>query len=260
MRMTGNCTYLYGIINESKSKTFVFNGAEGSEIYTINHDRAAAVVSNTGLRDVDPARKHILAHAMVQDRLFSRYTLLPMGFGLIASSEAEVLSLLRHNYASILGELERLEGKVEIAIKVFWEQQAVAHALQEESRELSAIRAGLATSGCQIRAQQLLVQAGRMVESTVRDWESRYAWKIYTRLRQLALEWRLGERSGLRNLLNASFLVERGREPELRKEMYAMDTECGGRVSTKYIGPLPPYSFVSIRLSKGEEDAVNPHT
>ncbi|PIU55198.1 MAG: hypothetical protein COS88_05310, partial [Chloroflexi bacterium CG07_land_8_20_14_0_80_51_10] len=99
--------YIYGIIEEPEPRRFNFSGVGDAEVYAINHQKLAAVVSDTGFEEIDPTRKNVRAHTVVQDELLKSYTLLPMGFGMIAGSKDDVLKLLEKNYHGLTRELTR---------------------------------------------------------------------------------------------------------------------------------------------------------
>ena len=49
-------------------------------------------------------------------------------------------------------------------------------------------------------------------------------------------------------VVNAAFLVDRGREreEEFDRQVRKLDEELGHRCLFKYVGPVPPYNFVNI--------------
>ena len=240
--------YIYGIIEEAKPRRFSFLGVGDAEVYTINHRKLAAVISDTALEEVDPTRKDVRAHTVVQDELLKYYTLLPMGFGMIASSQDDVLKLLEKNYQGLTRELVRLAGKVEVELKVFWDQEAMIKELQGGSEELTRLKAKINGDSSPIEAQRLLVEAGKLVERIALDWKARYADRVYTVLKGLSIDARLNNPLGVKNVLNASFLIERVREGDFQKEVYKLDSQYQGKVNFKYVGPLAPYNFVNVKL------------
>lgn len=246
--MTSSGKYLYGIIREPNLKKFDILGVEGSEVYTVNWGELAAIVSDPPDDEVDPTRKNVRAHTMVQERLLREYTLLPMGFGVIASSEEETLRLLEKNHDALLREIEYLHSKIEVELKVYWNQEAVRRELEEKSKELSKLKTKIERSASVVEAQSLLVEAGMLVESLVEEWKAKCADKIYASLKRLAVGSKLSDSIGIKNILNASFLVERSCEEAFKAEVYRLDSEFGGRLDFKYIAPLPPYNFVGITL------------
>lgn len=240
--------YIYGIIQEPEPRRFNFSGVGEARVYAINYRELAAMVSDTGLEEIDPTRKNVRAHTVVQDELLKSYTLLPMSFGMIANSQDDVLRLLAKNYQGLMDELKRLGGKVEVELKVFWDQEAMIKELQHGSEELTRLKAKINQAASPIVAQRLLVEAGKLVERIALDWKAKYADQVYTILKGLAIDARLNNPLGVKNILNASFLIERAKESDFKKEVFRLDSQYQGKVNFKYVGPLAPYSFVNLKL------------
>jgi len=240
--------YIYGIIQEPEPRRFSFLGVGDAEVYTVNHRELAAVVSDTALEEIDPTRKDVRAHTVVQDELLKNSILLPMGFGMIADSKDDVLKLLEKNYQGLSRELVRLAGKVEVELKVYWDQEAMIKELQGGSEELTRLKTKVKNAQSPIEAQRLLVEAGKLVERIVLDWKARYADRVYTVLKGLSIDARLNNPLGVKNVLNASFLIERAGESDFQKEVFKLDSQYQGKVNFKYVGPLAPYNFVNVKL------------
>lgn len=240
--------YIYGIIEEPEPRRFSFLGLGDAEVYTINHRELAAMVSDTGIEEIDPTRKNVRAHTVVQDELLKGYTLLPMGFGMIANSKDDVLKLLEKNYQGLIGELKKLVGKIEVELKVFWDQEAMIKELQGESEELTRLKARIKAAPSPIEAQKLLLEAGKVVERIALEWKAKYADRVYGVLQGLSIDARLNNPLGVKNILNASFLIERARESDFQKEVYKLDSQYQGKVNFKYVAPLAPYNFVNLKL------------
>jgi hypothetical protein len=240
--------YIYGIIEEPQSRRFDFPGVGDAEVYTINYQKLAAIVSDTQLQEIDPTRKNVLAHTTVQDTLLKEHELLPMGFGMIASNESEVRGLLEGNYEGLIEELKRLSGRIEVELKVFWDQEAMMKELQGESEELTKLKAKINAASSPIVTQSLLVEAGKQVEQIALNWKTKYAQRTYAALKELSVDARLNEPVGVKNILNASFLIDRPKESKFQEEVYKLDSKYQNKVNFKYVGPLPPYSFVNLKL------------
>ena len=240
--------YIYGVIEEPQPRKFNFPGIGEAEVYIINCQRLAAIVSDTELQEIDPTRKNVLAHTTVQDKLLKEYDLLPMGFGIVANSEDEVQSLLAKNYDSLIRELKRLAGKIEVELRVFWDQEAMIRQLEVENRELGRIKERIRTASSPVETQSLLMQAGKLVERVALDWRAKYAQRAYNTLKQFSVDARLNNPIGVKNILNASFLIDKSKESEFQKEVYKLDSEYQGKVNFKYVGPLSPYNFINLKL------------
>ena len=246
--MSEDSKYIYGIIKEPRLLRFDLRGIGDAEVYAVSYRNLAAVVSDTELEEIDPTRKNVLAHTTVQDALLKEYDLLPMGFGMIAGSDNEVHRLLERNYDGFLKELKNLSGKIEVELKIFWDQEAMVKKLQDESGELTKFKAKIKAASSPAEAQALLIEAGKQVERIAQDWKTKYAQRVYAALKELSVDARQNSLAGVKNILNASFLIDRSKENEFQEEVYKLDSKYQGKVNFKYVGPLPPYSFVTLKL------------
>jgi len=242
--------YLYGIIKEPQPTRFSFSGVGEAEVYTVNYQKVAAVVSDIELQEVDPTRKNVRAHTVVQDKLLKNYALLPMGFGMIAGSEDEVQRLLEKNHDGFIRELKRLAGKIEVGLKVFWDREAMVSEIEGENQEFANLKAKINAASSPIEAQNLLVEAGKLIERIATDWKHKYARAIYATLEELSVDARLNDSLGIKNILNGSFLIDKSRGKEFQEKVYQLDSKYQGKVNFKYVGPLPPYSFVNVKLER----------
>jgi len=240
--------YVYGIIESAQPRRFAFSGVGDAEVYTINYQDLAAIVGDTDLSQIDPTRKNVRAHTVVQDEILKDHTLLPMSFGVIAGSETEVLMFLEKNYDGLTGELKRLSGKVEVELKIYWDQEAMMRELRSGKHELSRIKEKIGAALSPAEARSLLVEAGKLVERTALDWQAKYAQGAFAALKQLSVDAQLSNPVGIKNILNASFLIDKSREREFQETVYKLDSKYQDRVNFKYVGPLPPYNFVNLKL------------
>ena len=159
-----------------------------------------------------------------------------------------MLKLLEKNYQGLTRELVRLADKVEVELKVFWDQEAMIKELQGRSEELTRLKAKIKNAQSPIEAQKLLIEAGKVVEHIVLDWKATYADRVYSILKGLSLAAKQNNTLGVKNVLNASFLIESSKESQFQKEVFKLDSQYKGKVNFKYVGPLAPYSFVNVKL------------
>jgi len=159
-----------------------------------------------------------------------------------------VQRILERNYTGFIRELERLSGKIQVELKAFWNQEAMIKEIQGENERLTKLKAKINAASSAVEAQSLLVEAGKKVEQITQDWRNKYAQRVYTTLKGLAVEAQLNDPKEVKNILNASFLIERSKESEFKEEVYRLDSQYQGEVNFKYVGPLPPYSFVNLKL------------
>ncbi|MGA2670757.1 MAG: GvpL/GvpF family gas vesicle protein [Dehalococcoidia bacterium] len=246
--MSGQGEYIYGIVEEHQPRRFSFTGVGEADVYTINHQRIAAIVSDIEFSEIDPTRKNVQAHMVIQDELLKEYTLLPMGFGMVAASEDEVRGLLEKNYMGLINELNRLADMIEVELKLYWDQETIIKEIQGENQELSRLKAKMKASSSPAEIRNLMIEGGKLVDNIVLDWKTRYADMVYTVLKELSCESKVNNPVGLKNLLNASFLIDKSQENKFKEQVYTLDSRFQGKVNFKYVGPMPPYNFVDLRL------------
>ena len=246
--MSGQSKYIYGIVREHQFRRFGFTGVGEADVYTINWQKIAAIVSDTEFSEIDPTRKNVQAHTIVQDELLKEYTLLPMSFGMIAAGEDEVTGLLEKNYQGLTGELDRLADMIEVELKLYWEPETIIKELQGENQELSKIKAKINTASSLGEKRNLLIEAGKLVDNIVLDWKTRYAGMVYSVLSELSSQAKMNNPVGLKNLLNASFLIDKSGESEFKEQVYKLDANFLGKVNFKYVGPMPAYNFINLKL------------
>lgn len=239
--------YIYCFIEEPKRKDFAFLGIGENKVYTINYQDLAAVVSETEVKEYDPTRENILAHNHVLEEIMKENLLLPVSFGIIAENEEKVIELLRQTYSEFKRELKKLKGKIELGIKVFWEKDAVIKEIESGGKDFQEFRKRVGFSSAkEVKNTQL--EVGKLVESTVIKWERKYARKIYSFLKEIAEDSCVNKPFGIKMLLNSSFLVDKDKEKDFDKRVNELAKKYENKLKFKYVGPIPPYNFVNIKL------------
>lgn len=87
-----------------------------------------------------------------------------------------------------------------------------------------------------------------LVEKLIEEWKGKCVDKVYSSLKKIAVSSKLDDPVGLKNILNASFLLEKTKQDEFMNELYRLDAEFEGKLDFKCVCPLPPYNFVGISL------------
>lgn len=239
--------YIYAVVEESKRKEFSFPGIGMKRVYTVNYGNLAAVVSEAEVKEYDPTRENLLAHTHVLEEIMKGYVLLPMSFGIIAENEEKVAELLRQTHLEFEQEFERLKGKIELGVKVFWEKDAIIKEVENRGKDFKEFRKMVASSSVK-EAQSTKLKVGKLVESIVIEWEKKYARKIYSSLKEIAVDSCLNKPIGIKMLLNCSLLVDKNKEKDFDKRVNELAKKYENKLKFKYISPVPPYNFVNIKL------------
>ncbi len=250
--------YIYCIIQSDESRSFgpIGIGGRGDEVYTVQYEGLAAVVSNSPLIVYDPTRENLLAHEKVNETVMLEFTVLPMAFGALFRTEQDIIELMRGTYSALLDVFTKMEGKVEFGLKVNWDRDQVIAEIERKNEEIRHLKEQIIsrTTGSTYFAR---MQLGRLVESALIEQADSYVREVYSVLRDTAVASRANKPIGDRMIMNAAFLVERHRESEFDQKVKEIAAKNEGKLSFKYSGPWPPYNFVHIRLKLERGEAAS---
>jgi hypothetical protein len=135
--------YLYCVIRGKEPRTFKVAGVVGPHypIYTIHFRELAAVVSDTSEKYYDSTRQNMTTHMRVLEEVMKEHTILPLKFNSIAASEEAVHEkLLEPGYDEMLTRLDKVAGRVEMGVKVFWREDVLYREIVAEHDDIRRLR------------------------------------------------------------------------------------------------------------------------
>lgn len=236
--------YLFSIVGAKPE--LLLGEAFGHTVRTISESGLVAVVTEFEGEEVPVIPEHILEHSLVQERLMSSgLTVLPISYGTLVENEEAIRSLLRDNKEDILDRLESLVDKVEVGVKVFWNKDAVQKVIKAHFGDLDRLKERM--NGPDVRARELAIEVGRLVEAEVESWRAMYRKRLLEALGPY-LQWREGDCIGARMLLNLSFLIQINAQEAFATKVSKADQRWGTTLTFKLAMNLPPYNFVDLRL------------
>ena len=249
--------YIYGIIPRPPLLSFNLTGMDEKPVTVVSFENLAAVVSESPVRRYEVSRDNVLKHEWVIEQLMQYYTVLPVRFGTVAANEEDIrIKLLRRHFGSLHGMLKRLDNKVELGVKAWWDHEKVFAALLEDEPELRLFRDALATRPA-TEALYERVQLGQMVEQALTTRRSNDAQRILDVLRTLAQQVHESPIEDDMMVTNAAFLVDKRRESVFDARVHTLDEEYGGLMHFRYVGPLPPFNFVSLVVTWDDGDPAS---
>ena len=238
-------TVVYGIVPAKVPLAGAPTGVGGAPVSRVVSGSLAALVSPLEGEDLRATRRDLLSHSAVLEHAVAAGPVLPLRFGIVLRDEDAVAKeLLDPRRDELTALLERFERLVELRVKAFYDEEAVLREivrsdpaiarLNEETRDAS----DAAAHSQRVRLGEAVARA---LEAT-RESDSQ---AIFARLRPLA-EDAVVEEGESSLAFTASFLVDRGRVGAFDAAMDELAREHEGRITFKYLGPLPPHSFVSF--------------
>jgi len=247
MGNSGGRLYVYAIGAADMLLPEGLAGLGGAPVRLCAVGRLAAIVSDTELDVVRPERRHLAAHQAVLTRLVTSADLLPMAFGMISDGEAAVRALLAEHVAVLSRQLARIAGRVEMAVRLRWQEDDTFRVFVERFPELRK-RRDACFGGQREPAQMELLELGRTFEQLLlREREDKTSLAL-AMLGPVAAEVKNVEPSSERLMFDLNCLV--GRDHESRFEVAV--EELAGKLGDEFVlevrGPWPPYNFVNVSL------------
>jgi Gas vesicle synthesis protein GvpL/GvpF len=236
--------YVYGIVAAS-DRTEIDSagvGREHTRVRRISQDGIAALVSDLSEGALAAARD-LRAHWSVLGEAAARTTVLPVRFGTVMESEQAVsLDLLAPNAERLAATLAELDGKVQLSVKGFYDEELLLRQVVQEAPAIARMRErvhGLP----QAATYYDRIRLGELVAAEVDRHRAQDAELVLGRLEPLAVAARAEPPTTKDAALDTAFLVERDRVDAFGHAVQELAGELGARVRIRFIGPLPPYSF-----------------
>ena len=250
--------YLYCIADGAEGVVFGKIGIEDNLVYTIPYRDLSAVVHNCPTEpynsgDNELVKRWIMAHQRVVETAQERFgTVLPLSFDTIikgdenGSPEDNMGGWLRDEYENFREKMDKVRGKDEYVVQIFWDLKVIANHITRTSEEIRRLDEEMRykPKGTAYMYKQKLESA---IKNKVEMLADEYFKDFYHRIKQYADDVRVEKvkkaEEDKQMLANLSCLVSKANYEGLGEELDKILQIEG--VSVRFTGPWPPYSFVS---------------
>jgi hypothetical protein len=256
--------YLYGFVRASAPVPPLAGLEPGSRVFLVAAGDLACAASEVPAeiyrseqrapeRGEWLTRRAIQHHEIIQ-ALHAAGGVLPLKFGTLCQSHADVSALLDDVRPAIGQLLERFAGKDEWTLKSAVDTTAIASVIERESASVTALRERESALP-EGRAYFVRKQRIRLMASLISERLAVLEDAVGDRLGRLGvplLRMRRSPENPSNALTDAPLLVDRDALDAVKEALIDLQTEhaaCG--VSFTLVGPWPPYSFVPA-LSPGQ--------
>ncbi|MGZ6696223.1 MAG: GvpL/GvpF family gas vesicle protein [Solirubrobacteraceae bacterium] len=231
--------HVYGVVAAGAAP------AVGSaDVRLIAHGDVAALCSDVADGQLHAARE-LRSHWRVLEEAGTHATVLPVRFGTVMASEQAVVDdFLAPEHDSLAARLRELEGKVQLTVKAFYDEDELMRSVVAGSPAIARLRErvrGLPEAA----AYYERIELGQLVAAEVEQARDRDTSLVLDRLQGLAFAATREPPAGLNSAVNAAFLVARDRIDEFSAAVGELGRELEGRMRLRYVGPMPPYSFAT---------------
>jgi hypothetical protein len=227
-------------------------GIEGDKVRVVEYADLVALVSDSRKPHYEVSREAAMAHERVIEEAMARSDVLPAAFGMVASSDQEVEEkLLKGQSDELHSALAHIQGRIEVDLRVLWNQERLFAEIVEENDEIRALRDSLIGQP-EDAVYEERIRLGELTNAEINRKREQEAESIVETLKPMVNDIRLNNIFSDMMILNAALLVDKTKEPEIAAKVEALAEAQRERRTFNYVGPLPPYNFVNIRLDSEE--------
>jgi len=198
--------------------------------------------------------RRLAIHQRVVEDVLRRGDVLPAQFGTVLASEEEVRLLLTCWGGLMRASLDRFAGLIEMEVAASWDLRRVLGEIAGDPEVMAA-----KSSAVQAAPEEELTQRVTVGKAVKEALDRRRA-----RCQQLLLEsvGTLAECAQPNALLsdelifNVAFLLPQRAITEFEAAIDRLDAELDGAYHLRVIGPLPPYSFGTVRITRFDAERL----
>jgi hypothetical protein len=191
--------------------------------------------------------RSLLAHQVVVEHIMREHTVLPVRFGTILAGSEEVRGLLSQGHQQFVDALAWIGDKVEVEVAATWDTERVLREISAEP-EIARGREAIAS-----RPRQTLedrIHLGQMVKASMDRRRDGYRERMIDFLKSVAVDEQPNALVSNEMVMNVAFLVERVQQREFDERVRELDSLFNNEVTFRVIGPLPPYSFSTVEVTR----------
>ncbi|NVB79676.1 MAG: GvpL/GvpF family gas vesicle protein [Kofleriaceae bacterium] len=231
--------YVYAIVDRECHPPAEWRGLEGSQLSTLGYRSLAAVVSTTAVPP-RPDTAAILCHEALVEALGVHHRALPVRFGTVFSDASAVTEALAERYESLVADMERIGGKVELGLIALLRAPRESVEVRAPDADVSSDAPSGSEGARYLQARRRAYARAEADKSAARQ----LAHEVDLALHDYALDRRLMAVNEGGLVLRAAYLVVPADVPAVRD---SIDDLRGRRPDVAIVlsGPWPPYSFVS---------------
>ncbi|BAS56026.1 Gas vesicle synthesis protein GvpL/GvpF [Leptolyngbya boryana NIES-2135] len=238
--------YLYGIFPAPGPQDLDLQGLDQKPVQTQIVDGFAFLYSEAQQQRYLASRRNLLGHEKVLEQAMQAgyRTLLPLQFGLTIETWETVSDQLTAPHFEHLKTLfEKLDGRREVSIKLFWDSAEELQALMAENAELREQRDSL--EGKSLSMDEI-VRIGQAIEHAMSDRREAIITEFQTTLNAMAIE--IVENDVLTEAMiyNAAYLIPWESESEFSQAVERLDQQFDGRLKIRYNDFTAPYNFAQF--------------
>ena len=238
--------YLYGIFPAPGPQHLRLEGLDKQPVHCHHVDGFVFLYSEAQQERYLASRKNLLGHERVLEHAMEHgyRTLLPLQFGLIIENWDSVRQQLTMPKGEDLKHLfGKLDGRREVSVKVFWEQDKELEMLMQENANLRAERNLL--EGKTLSMDEI-VRIGQAIEQAMEARKQGIIELFQHTLSPMAVEVVENDLLTDNMIYNAAYLIEWDNEQQFSEQVEALDHNFEDRLRIRYNNFTAPFNFAQL--------------
>lgn len=245
--MSDNGKYVYGFTWTNAKFSSNLLGINDKKVYTISDNDVSVIVSDGPGGKLRPERKNLSAHNTIIKEVMKTSTLLPVSFGVVADNEMGIKKILKLNHHNLINQLERLDGKVEMGLKIIWDVENIFEYMVKTHRTLELFRDNIFLKPAGATQEEKL-ELGRMFELTLNQDREKHIKTVQSILKGYCCEIKITKPKDEKTVMKLACLVEKTKLDLFEKGIFEAAKAFDDNYAFDFTGPWAPHNFVDIKL------------
>ena len=241
--------WIYGVV-PAGAELRQLRGGEGGmpEVWTVESGELGAIVGPVPRNDARATRDQALAHSRVLEAAVADAPVIPFRFGMIVPGGDQEVSrdLLDAYHDQLAPLLERLQGVLQMTVKVDYHEDVLLREILESEPEIARLR-NATSQAPEDAVRDQRIRLGELINAAVESRRQRDAAEIVQALEPAAAAAAVDQLEQEYMVLNEAFLVDRNRAQAFAEAVDTVAAERTDRMRFRLLGPMPPYSFVDLQ-------------
>jgi predicted signal transduction protein with EAL and GGDEF domain len=240
-------TWVYGVVPAGSSLDELEHRGGLPEVWVVEAGDLAAIVGKPPAEDAKATRDQALAHARVLEAAIVDAPVVPLRFGIMVPGGDEQVGsdLLEARHDELAKVLKKFEDRVQMTLKVTYDENAVLREIIENEAEISQLREQ-SRQGPEDATRDARVRLGELISIALEQRRGRDKADIFERLKPVSVAAVDEAIETEFMVLNAPFLVERNRVEEFEEAVEQVAEERRERMQVALLGPMPAFNFLEV--------------
>jgi hypothetical protein len=258
--MIKNQLFIYGFTSGMFDPlTTELCGLNQQPVYGLRVNGIWAIVSDLPTQEFTALDNSVLLEYLadyqrVNESVMVHSDVIPVKFGGMLPDVDLLQSAVKNNLSIIQTQIENVAGKVEMNVTASWQH------FQEILKSLGDTESiyALKQQACQYPDQlnEIQLQVGRQIKVALDNLNENSAKRFITCLSAAADTYHDNPTLNDTMIFNTAFLLARSRMHDFETLLQSLDQDHGQEIFFRLLGPLPPYSFGSVRIEMANPVAV----